>query len=224
MKVFLEIAALVVAFLLFRKVLQFLFPSSPLRIEVHQDTKEALRRFYRRFLLIFLALGMVASALAFLLFDQLAQALHQDEQALFVYPIHRTALLLPAVITGFTLANILGERLNQYIQKDGLSFFLEEVRANWEGLNLMRLKIWHYALVLLFLGFLLYSQLSVSFTAYPDRIEYTTQVSDGQVVPKEQVKELGEKQPLMLYFSNGDSLSMGNFNYYRPEVESYFRP
>lgn len=224
MKVFVEIAALVIAFLLFRKVLQLFFPSSPLRIEVHQETKRALRRFYRRYLMIFFGLGLLASGLAFLLFDQMLSLLHQEEQALFVYPIHRTALILPAIISGFTVANILGDKINAYIQKDGLAFFLKEVQANWEGLNLIRLKFWHYLLVLAFLVLLLYSQFSVFFKAYPEVIIYTTQVLDTQSISKDEVSKVGGGQPLVLYFQNGDSLSMGKFDYSKEEVKAYFKP
>lgn len=223
MKFLIEILILFVLFYVVRKGLRQWFPVSKIPIELSKDTKRAFKKFYRRYILLYALISIIATVVLTATLRWFYDFIHNNERYEIYYAVDDFSLFLPSLIGGFLIATYLAEKINNRMQPEGLAFFLLDLQNNWEGFNRRRIKIGHFIIVLLFEGFLIYNQTQIYFRVYEGDIQYATSAVYTTEKRMGDVKKLTDTDPPLMLFKGGDTLSMGNFNYQRAELFQKFK-
>ncbi len=223
MKFFLEILVLLALFILLRQALRHLFPPARVSVQLSSASRQAFKRYRLRYALLYSTLGIVFTFLLVLFYRFLFNQIHQDSAWELQYAINTISLLMPGLLLGFLLAHLAARPLLARFQKDGLAFFMEELQERWVGWARGRLLRWHMLLVLLLAGSMLVLQLSVGFAANEERLLYETPLGERRERSPREIEKMVDEAPPQLIFTDGDTLSMGVFNYDRAELRAYFQ-
>ena len=213
MQLILEIVALIVAFIIFRKVLLHLFPAGEMPIELSQDSIQALRKYNKRYVLLFVGLGAVLTALLYYLIQWGYAAYHGDAQAEIVWEVEGMATLWPALTGGLLAASFIARWANEKLQKDGLFFFLEGIDDNLKGYNHQKLARWHVAVGILVVVLLVFSQGQVFLKVKSGQMHYADMAGHEHQFAVSAINKFQvEDSNIWFLAPNGDTLSTANFN------------
>lgn len=209
----LEIAALAVGFIIFRKVLLLLFPADEMPIELSQDSKQALKKYNKRYVLLFIVISMVLTAFMYWLLQLLYAAYHQDAYAQLVWEVESMATLWPALTGGMLAASFVARWVNEKLQKDGLFFFLEDIDDNLKGYNQAKLARWHVVAGLLVFAMLVGSQAQVYFKVKDGEVQYADIHGNEHQFAVSDIEKYEVNEPKMWFLApNGDTLNTAHFN------------
>jgi hypothetical protein len=222
-KFFLEILVLLILFILLRQALLHLFPPAQVNVQLSAASRRAFKRYRLRYALLYTALGLIFTVLLVLFFRFLFNQIHQDSAWELQYAINTISLIMPGLLLGFLLAHLAARPILARFQKDGLAFFMEELQELWVGWARERLLLWHMLLVLVLAGGMLVLQLSVGFAVNEERLLYETPLGERQERSPQDIEKMVGEDPPQLIFTDGDTLSMGYFNYDRAELRAYFQ-
>ena len=208
MQFILEIIALFFIFLLFRQAVIRAFPVKAVGLPLSDDSTLALKKYRRRYLILFWTSGIVLSFFIMLGLHELFYQLHARGSEGNVLIIERTALYIPAIILGFLLGTFLSRWLNSRMQHDGLSFFFEEYHDEWKGFDTNKLRGWHIAGALILAMAMLYTQFHVFAVLRDGEVIWQSPQSGFHVHTINEVESifLHKQNEFSISFSTGDTL------------------
>ena len=222
MKLILDLAFLVLLFWFFRKGVRLLFPKSNIEVEISAESEEALRKFRRRYFLIWTLLFILISALSY-------AVLYYLDQDIFVsakfdglyYGVKPQAYVQTAMLFAALCAVILAPIFNERLQKDGLGFYLEELQEHVQGYRIKGLKLLQIGFGLILLVALLYAQMQTFFVMNPTEGRAMQGFSSDYRFKLSDIKEINSDKELLLIFTNNDTIFMGVYDYNATEVYDF---
>jgi len=222
LQLLLEILVLLVAFVFFRKAVLAFFPSEQVAMTFSDDSQQALRQFNRRYVLLFLGSSAVLVPLLFWALRSLYDAvLRPTGEVALWWRIEDFAIWWPALAMGLLLASFTARWINEKLQKDGLSFFLEGVDDQIKGYDHTRLARWHIALSLLVFVGLLLSQMQVQLLVKDGVLHYARVTGKVYHIPLDELRALPpENGHGRLLSPKGDTLSTMGFKGDYRELEA----
>jgi len=222
MKLFLDLALLVLLFWFFRKGTKLLFPKSNLEVEISLESQAALRKFRLRYFLIWALLFVLISFLSY-------AALYFLDQDIFVsgkfeglyYGVKPQAYIQTAMLFAALCAAVLAPFFNERLQKDGLSFYLEELQEHVQGYRMKGLKLLQLGFGLILLGALLYAQMQTFFVVNTEEGRAMQGFSSDYRFKLSDIKEINNEKELLIIFNNDDTLYLGVYDYDEKEVYDF---
>ncbi|MGB0176576.1 MAG: hypothetical protein ACPF9D_05380 [Owenweeksia sp.] len=211
MQFILEIGTLFLIFLLFRQAVVKAFPVHAVGLSLSEDSKAALRKYRRRYLVLFWTSGITLTLLFTIGLYELFFQLHSSGVEGQVLIIERTALLLPSAVLGFLTGTFLSRWINSKMQADGLSFFFEEYHDEWKGFDTTKVRSWHIAGSLLIAGTILFTQYQIFAIVNDDQIVWQTtpwELSQNSTEDIESITPEPDNE-FSIVFSSGDTLFTG---------------
>ncbi|MEQ9262808.1 MAG: hypothetical protein RLP14_06575 [Owenweeksia sp.] len=172
MQLVLEIATLFLIFLLFRQAVVKAFPVHAVGLPISDDSKKALRKYRRRYLVLFWTFGILLSLLFSIGLYELFFQLHASGVEGHILIIERAALLLPSTVLGFLAGTFSARWMNSRMQHDGLSFFFEEYYDEWKGFDTTKVRGWLVLSSIIIASAILYTQYQVYALKSGDEIEW----------------------------------------------------
>ncbi len=208
MKLLLEAVSFFLVFLLLRQTVVRAFPVKEVGIALSHDSQKALKKYRRRYLLLFWIAMPTISFLLVLGFYELFYQLHHGVADGPVLIVERTALLLPSLILGFLAGTLIARWMNSKMQMDGLSFFFEEYQDEWKGFDANRLRGWLVLIALCGAGFMLYSQYQVYAYRKGGEVYWQTSLGENKQRGTHELQSVIPLEPgeFALAFEGGDTL------------------
>ena len=219
MKLILDLALLLLLFWFFRKGVKLLFPKSNFKIEISVESQDALRKYRLRYFLVWTILFVLISALGY-------AALYFLDQDIFVsakfeglyYGVKPQAYIQTAMLFAALCSVVLAPFFNERLQKDGLSFYLDELQEHVQGYKIKGLKLLQLGFGLILLGALLYAQMQTFFVMNPKEGRAMQGFSSDYRFKLSDIKEINNQKELLIIFTNDDTLHMGVYDYNEKEV------
>jgi hypothetical protein len=222
MKLFLDLAFLILVFWLFRRGVKMLFPKKAEDLKVSKESSQALTKFRKRYFviltLLFLLIAPICYGILFYLNQNIFSSADFDGLYYRVLPqaFIQTSLLL-ATLTAIVIAPFINERM----QSDGLSFYLEELQEYAQGYRLRGSKLLKLSFGVVLLILLLVGQMKTLFMMNPKEGRAVQGFTSDQRFKLSEIVEINEDNDLQLILSNGDTIFMGIFDYDSKEVNDF---
>jgi len=225
MKFLIEVFSLLIFFALFRAGVKRFLPKKQEIETLSEESLKALQRFRLRYFALLFGFTVLGTFLFKFLFQWIRNVWVKNiaTEYFAVFPLQDFGLWYPSLLLSFLLATLIAFRLNRSLQKDGLSFFLEEVQEEAQGYRSFGPKRWiQYGLGLVLFLLLLYPQFHDSVRFKGEQIEWRQGWGDFAELHRSDIDSLGEEQghPVFYY---GDSLKMDfdDYNYDLDKIEAF---
>tara|TARA_B100001115_G_scaffold182713_1_gene179642 strand:- start:1757 stop:2443 length:687 start_codon:yes stop_codon:yes gene_type:complete len=223
MKLLFELLTLLLLFILFRGAIKRFLPKKTEMDRFSPESLKALRRFRGRyFQLLLLFILIFGTGIFFLLVWINSTTLMAPDSLALYFPLKNSAFWQASILGGLLVGSLVAFRLNRKMQKDGLSFYLEELQELAQGYQSFgTFRYLQYGLGLLLFAVLSYSALSSGIAL--DKASVTIIEPFGQYdshsfteIKKLDIKEdtqllLDEKDTINLSFYKIDTLRLNLF-------------
>lgn len=223
MKLLLELLTLVLLFVLFRGAVRRFLPKRSEMQRFSPESLKALQRFRARyFRLLLLFIVIVGTALYFLLvFVKDAALLHRANYA-FYFPLKDSALWQASLLGGLLLGSLIAFSINRRMQRDGLSFYLEELQELAQGYQSFgTFRYLQYAIGLALFTVLTYSVLSTGLGLNKDQLTKVHPFGQYNRIGFETIKKLSTDKSEQLLINEKDSLDLSIYKYDSKELEDF---
>lgn len=222
MRLILDLAFLVLLFWFFRRAVKLLFPKSRLKQEISKESKASLANYRRRYAIIFALLLLIISPLCYTLLYYLAEEVFVsvNGDGLY-YGVKPQAYTQSAVLFAILCAAFIAPFINERLQRDGLSFYLEELQEHMQGYKVKGLKLVQLSVGLVLLILLLYAQVQTYLVMNPEEARAVQGFSSDFHFKLSEIKEINSEKDMLLILENGDTVSLGIYNYDQKEVYDY---
>ncbi|WP_421754263.1 hypothetical protein [Croceimicrobium sp.] len=162
MKLLFELVTLLLLFILFRGAIKRFLPKKTEMERFSPESLRALKRFrvrYFQLLLLFIVI-FGTGIFYFLVWLNGSDFLSPQSFALY-FPLKNSAYWQAAILGGLLVGSLVAFRLNRKLQRDGLSFYLEELQELVQGYQSFgTFRYLQYGVGLVLFGILSYSALS----------------------------------------------------------------
>jgi hypothetical protein len=224
MKIFLDLAFLILVFWLFRKGVKLLFPKKAEGLKISKESSQALTKFRNRYFviltLLFLLIAPTCYGILFYLDQNIFISADFDGIYYGVLPqaFIQTSLLF-AVLTAIVIAPFINERM----QSDGLSFYLQELQEYAQGYRLRGSKLLKLSFGIILLILLLAGQMKTFFVMNPKEGRAVQGFTSDQRFKLSEIVEINNDDELQLILISGDTVFMGIFDYDSKEVSDFIK-
>lgn len=210
MQFLIEVILLFVVFIMLRQVLVKTFPVQKLGMPVSADSLRALRQYRNRFLLLFILFSVFFSAVFFFFIRWIFVRIHYIGKVDFVWIVEDVSLVIPSVILSFLCADFFAEKMNNKLQKDGLSFFLDGYAEEQLGFRKKGLNKFQKTLGFMFALTLLVADFNVNVKQFGNTIEFNNFLREDKVVKVEEIAKVAnlKKSTASLITIKGDTISL----------------
>jgi len=222
MKLILDLAFLVLLFWFFRRAVKLLFPKPRLEQKVSKESKAGLNAYRRRYAIIFTLLLLVISPLCYTILYYLAEEVFVSVNldGLY-YGVKPQAYIQSSVLFAILCAALIAPIINERMQSDGLSFYLEELQEHAQGYKVKGLKLVQLGVGVVLLILLLYAQVETYFVMNPEEARAVHGFTSDNHFKLSEIKEINSEKEMLLILENSDTISLGPYNYNRKEVYDY---
>lgn len=223
MKLLLELLTLVLLFVLFRGAVRRFLPKRSEMQRFSPESLKALQRFRARyFRLLLLFIVIVGTALYFLLvFVKDAAWLHRANYT-FYFPLKDSALWQASLLGGLLLGSLIAFSINRRMQRDGLSFYLEELQELAQGYQSFgTFRYLQYGIGLALFTVLTYSVLSTGLGLNKDQLTEVHPFGQYNQIGFETIKKLSTDKSEQLLINEKDSLDLSIYKYDSKELEDF---
>ena len=224
MKLIFELLTVILLFLLFRGAVQRFLPKRAQMESFSEESVMALRRFrIRYFLLLILFIGIFGTVLFFALVGLKNNTPLSANANWHYLKLKDSALWQPALLGGLLIGSLLAYWLNRRLQKDGLSFYLEELQElaqGYQSFGMFR-KI-QYIVGLVLFTILSYSVLATSLTFSEDKMYQSRPFKEKVAYSLEDIKKLDGPKATQLLINQQDTINMALYEYNSETLKSIF--
>lgn len=223
MMLFLELAVLLVLFLLFRLLVKQVFPKRERISELSPESIKALRKFQFKQGLSTIILTILLATLWVLIFIAAAEWLlplfFPDH---ILIGIQHNAFMQPALVLGLSNAIWLSPKLIKLWNKDGLDFFYHELEDTLGGYKSSKFQVFQIVFGIILSLIMLYGQLNTFILLKEDSVFWQKGLQYNQEKSRNEVLHLSMEKDLLMIFKGGDTLSFGGYHYQKPVVEEWY--
>jgi hypothetical protein len=222
MKLFLDLAFLILLFWFFRRGVRLLFPKKELEMKISKESSQALTKFRKRYFVIFLLLLLIIAPACYGTLYYLDQNIFvSDDFNGLYYGVKPQAFIQTSLLFAALFAIVISPFINERMQSDGLSFYLEELQEYVQGYRLRGFKLLQLSLGLVLLVLLLAGQMKTFFVINPKEGRAVQGFTTDYSFKLTDIVEISDKEELRLILNTGDTILMGIYDYDSKEVYDF---
>lgn len=215
MKLVFELLTFLVLFVLFRGAIQRFLPKKAAMNKFSAESLKALRnyrlRYFQLLILFILIFGILIYLLLVTIKDQLNP--YAADYMLFL-PLKNSAFWQASLLGGLLLGSLLAFQLNRRMQRDGLSFYLEELQELVQGYqSFSAFRLVQYALGLILFAILSYSALSTGLGFKPGAMHYLHPWGQTEIKELKSIKKLDKTKSIQLVINKKDTIDLSYYKY-----------
>ena len=190
-----------------------------------EESLKALYKFRLRYFLLLIGFTIIGTLVLQLALGALQSFWfgYMAKDYAFVFPLKNFALWYPSLLLAFLISSLVAFRLNRTLQKDGLSFFLEELQEEAQGYRSFGPKRWiQYGLGVVLFVLLLLPQFRASVRAADQSIEHYSGWSELEQFTLDSFNHLAEEQGHpVLYFEDSLKIDLDDYNYSKVDLMKF---
>jgi hypothetical protein len=224
MKLLFELFTVALIFLIFRNAVRHFMPKKAKMKSFSPESLRALRKFRQRYFgLLFLFIILFGSIIYYTLtsWNNLLLEDRLREYDMFL-PVSNNSFWQPSLLGGLLFGSLCAFYLNRIRQKDGLSFYLEELQELAQGYQSFRTFKWiQYVSGFLLFAFLVYAPLSSGLALKKSSLERLGPWQAKETWEIQSIKKLENQNGPQLLINNQDSISLYRFEYSDSDLEQF---
>lgn len=223
MKLLFELLTLILFFVLFRGAIRRFLPKRSEMQRFSPESLKALQRFRARyFKLLLLFIFIVGTALYYLLVFIKDGAWLQRANYSFFLPLKDSALWQSSLLGGLLLGSLIAFVVNRRLQRDGLSFYLEELQELAQGYQSFgTFRYLQYGIGLALFSVLTYSLLSTGLGLDTNQITELHPFGRSNQIEFKTIKKLSSTKGEQLLLDEKDSLDLSIYKYDSKELDDF---